>query len=628
MTESRDTTEPVPYLSSSARPSAGASHGVPSSSVRSRHRRPVASTGENDCDSLRHRDNTSKSRLPYNYRDSSSPRRSASTARRDTGTGPGSGTLGQFLGESWSQGWSSVQGLASLVLSGGDDDPQRTTTSLQSRSPARGRSQPRPQDRRNSGGRSRTNSNTWGPTPPVRKSAIDDLAAGSVAEREAALKAARTASILESHDGVNGGLDITGRHKRRSSVEVTPADPQPENCLVYIHHVQSDDTYAGLILRYKCREDVFRKANGLWSRDSIQTRKWLAFPVDACDIRGRPCEAPSWQNSHETDLLAPTPNANDDPLSSEWSGQKGFFDRTPDGGTAERKLVPGEGEPWTHVRWVQIDSFHQPIQIARVSKQTLGYFPPRRKKSIRTASSLSTPRHSLELSMTPAELAPLSSTPRRQSLLGNRIQTTGSLMPPSSHTTSDADDPRPAWMRRPGGVGSMNRNISAPGPEGDYFNWWTRKHLPGLNIESLPSMSIMGSESARFGFTSESSGIVESPFEDGRDVKSVSRQGTGLDRAAAAVEGWLRGALTKRPNAPMLGTLGRPTGSSTVRNESDLIELADTGSEDGRVSANIASSASISSMPVVSGRDEGDGAVNRRPQSLALNDTRSRHKAD
>ncbi|CAI4219874.1 unnamed protein product [Parascedosporium putredinis] len=101
--------------------------------------------------------------------------------------------------------------------------------------------------------------------------------AGIIAEREAALIAARTASVLESHDGVNGGLDVAGRYKLRTSDELprqTSAFEQPEETLVYIHHVKPTDTHVGVILKYGCRDEAFKKLNGLWSRDSISTRKW------------------------------------------------------------------------------------------------------------------------------------------------------------------------------------------------------------------------------------------------------------------------------------------------------------------------------------------------------------------
>jgi hypothetical protein len=133
----------------------------------------------------------------------------------------------------------------------------------------------------------------------------------------------------------------------------------------------------------------------------------------------------------------------------------------------------------------------------------------------------------------------------------------------------------------------LGKTARAPGPEKDYFNSWANKHLPGLNIDKLPSMSVMGSESARFGFAlDEAAGIVESPFEQGRDVDSTGGNGSGLDKAAAAIETWLRGAFVKTPGTPVLGPRGRGHGrlrhGQVQQVGGDLIELADTNSDDGR----------------------------------------------
>lgn len=124
----------------------------------------------------------------------------------------------------------------------------------------------------------------------------------------------------------------------------------------------------------------------------------------------------------------------------------------------------------------------------------------------------------------------------------------------------------------------MGKNVRAPGPEKDYFNSWAKKHIPSLNIDSFPSMSVMGSEIARFGINGgEQPSIVESSFEEGRDLSSPSRQGLGIDKAAAAVETWLRSAFAKRPGTPNLGPRGQPP-----QRDGDLIELTDTNSDDGR----------------------------------------------
>jgi hypothetical protein len=132
-------------------------------------------------------------------------------------------------------------------------------------------------------------------------------------------------------------------------------------------------------------------------------------------------------------------------------------------------------------------------------------------------------------------------------------------------------------MRRSGGVGSLSRNIRAPGPDKDYFNSWAKKHFPGLNIDDLPSMSVMGSEMARFGFDREAAGIVEGAIQEGGDTGSPYNQNNGLDKAAAAVETWLRTAWAKRSMAPLIPRQRSAAGQDT----GDLIELTPTPGAEG-----------------------------------------------
>jgi len=164
-----------------------------------------------------------------------------------------------------------------------------------------------------------------------------------------------------------------------------------------------------------------------------------------------------------------------------------------------------------------------------------------------------------------------------------------------------------------------------PGPERDYFNAWAGKHLPGLNIESLPSMSVMGSETAHFGFDAEAVGIVESPFAEGHDAASVSRQGTGLDKAAATIETWVRGAWAKRPSTPILGARSARQADDGL---GDLIELEDTNSDDGRLGGVGTGGLSLLSPETSrsSGRSESDGGI--RGRSLQNSSLLKGKKAD
>ncbi|KAI0506223.1 carbohydrate-binding module family 50 protein [Xylaria bambusicola] len=470
-----------------------------------------------------------------------------------------------LLEGSWTPNWSSVQDFATSLLDGGySSEPSRPNS----------RNGPKSQPKsfwKGFGALTRKTSETWGPAPLSNdRPAPDDIAAGSRARREAELMARKKASVLESHEG------------RRNSDENMRSVSQPviEEFLVYLHHVQPTDTYAGIILRYRCMEHALRKINGLWSRDNIQIRKHLLIPVDACETKGRPCDPPSLQ-SQKVDHLAMTPQPSSR-LHDDYFGSL-------NGKTNEHAIQEADERPWTH----------EPVEIVRVKRTNVGYFPPRRKKSIHTASTYSTPRQSLELSKAVSNTSVIAGSPggnssRRQSTISTRPAASSlSFGSPASGRSRGNSlgqmEGVPAWMRKPGGVGSMGKSVKAPGPANDSFNTWVNKRLPGFNIDSLPSMSVMGSETAHFGFsakTEESTGIVESPFEEGRDATAPSRNGVGLENAAASIETWLRGAWAKRPGTPKLGSLRKPP------DDLDLIELADTTSDDGRPGNPIGSSSS------------------------------------
>lgn len=542
-----------------------------------------------------------------------------------------------LLEGSWTPNWSSVQEFATSLISGSDVGYSSEPSRPNSRSG--GQTKPRSiwQGFGGSGTDSRKSSGTWGPAPPPKsRPTPDDIAAGALREREAKLTARKRASVLESYDGVNGGLDVAGKFKRRNSDEIqynTPSEPVVEEHLCYLHYVQPTDTYAGIVLRYKCREYSFRRANGLWSQNNIQIRKHLLIPVDACEIKGRPCEAPSYYSNNKVDLLARTPLQDSfTPRPQPPPLHDDYFSPV-NGRSAELPRNEDDAPLWTHVKWVQIDAIQDPVEIVRVDRKAMGYFPPRRKRSVNTVSAFSTPRQSLDLSKVITNtsegivISPSQLSSRRQSSISARPTVASLGTSSSSRGRGDSlgeIDGVPAWMRRPGGVGTMSKSVHAPGPAKDSLNSWVNKRLPGFNIDSLPSMSIMGSESAHFGFQKdEGSGIVESPFEEGRDASAANSRtggsggGGGLEQAAASVETWLRGAWAKRPGTPRIGSHRLKTQQQQPE-ASDLIELADTNSDDGRLTG----SARMSEPGFLdqglhgsSGRSDGMGSVRGRLMS-------------
>ncbi|RFU77020.1 hypothetical protein TARUN_5222 [Trichoderma arundinaceum] len=529
-----------------------------SGSVRSRNRRlPNSGNSHTNFESLPR----THGELPH------LAQKSAPNAKRKEGT-PG---LGQVLGDSWTQSWSSVQGFAASLLSVAESPSDMP----------RQRSDNQSEDDFTSSLWNRIPSSIGGKSPKAgsilaspSQRTVNRVATGSSDQREAALKTAKRASVLENNQGPSGGLDISGRYKRRTSDEITSESSQPEEYLVYVHKVMSTDTYAGIILRYKCMEDAFRKANGLWSRDSIQVRKWVVIPVDACEVRGRPCDPPlDNQLATARGTSGAMPTATTDPVTPQTisgSYANPFSERA----ALEDENTERDITPWSHVRWVRIDSLPEPVEIGRIARQSMGYFPPRRKKTGRAVSFSSTPRQSLEASTYASDRIDQSLSGRQNSV-DDRPPLLGRQDSSNSHRDDEVPDGRPMWMRRPGGVGSMSRNIRAPGPDKDYLNSWAKKHLPGLQMDDMPSMSVMGSEMARFGFDRELAGIVEGSFQEERDTTSPRNQNNGLDKAAAAVETWLRTAWSKRPIAPLIGGISR-RGSTAGQDVGDLIELTST----------------------------------------------------
>lgn len=482
----------------------------------------------------------------------------------------------------WVGSWTALQGLASSVL-GGD---------INGNDKVGGKNTETPKRRERGPSNVKKPPTTWGPSGSLPRKIDDSIGVGSTAAREAALKARRTASVLQSHERVNGGLDVNGRYKRRTSIDESSHQVHDEDVMVYVHRVQPSDTMAGVILKYNCQPVVFRKANGLWPNDIIQIRKVVLLPVDACAVKGRPCDPPS-ENSQGVDLLAPTPGSEHlSQLStysdgSSWgTSQNHFQDSNPspfDTISINQPKVDGE-RPWSHVRWVLIDSspLSQPVEIARASRSSLGYFPPRRRKSHATTSSISTPKVSLDcpsLPNKPTDSLP-SSPGHRTSSLGSKLAS-GSYFPASASNSSSRRDSsdmggRANWMRGPGGVGTFAKNVHKPGPAQDGLNSLTAKYLPGLSTETLPSTFVSGGATASLGFEDETSGLEEQTYLN--RAATPSGQGSGFEHAAAAIENWVRKLAVKGPGTPKRGT-----GPSSSPAEGDLIELLiGPGSDDGR----------------------------------------------
>jgi hypothetical protein len=523
------------------------------------------------------------------------PRQDGGRGGRSRSGSPSPTTLGFGRGlweGGWQGSWTALQGLANSVLGGdvGDSVSEGEGSEF-------GRNGVDAAKKKTRGGGVRTKAPaTWGPSG-LRKRG-DSIGAGSSEARDTAFKARKTASVLESYDGVNGGLDINGNYKRRTSLDNPGHKVEEEDVLVYVHYVQPQDTLAGVVLKYNCQPATFRKANRLWPNDAIQIRKVVLLPVDACAVKGKPCDPPL--KNRPIDLPSPKPVTEDPNIPNPTNGS--LWEQAPHDRSSLRTDAPYAEPPnpdedeqaWTHVRWVLLDSSPsaKPIEIARLPRKTLGYFPPRRRKSHATSiSTVSTPRDSFDhhsapqnglFSDTPGETIRPGRSLDSKPDTGSYFHSATSSLSPGRGSTSEASL-RPKWLKGPGGVGTLAKNVRKPGPAQDGLNSWAARHAPSLTIGDMPSSSAVVSETATFGFSEDPMSLSEGFSNSSGAITPAGQrqeygQGLGLEQAAAAIEGWVRKLAIKAPGTPRTGP-----GGKAIPEVVDLIELLDgTGSDDGR----------------------------------------------
>lgn len=344
------------------------------------------------------------------------------------------------------------------------------------------------------------------------------------------MQARKRETLLAANDYITP--DVSGRYKRRDSDEINhrsapPGERIDTDALVYLHKVKPEDTLAGVMIKYSCRPNVFRKANRLWPNDSIQVRKTVVLPVDACGVKGRKILEPSKPSEQLEDTnpqeIVHTPTASQSPWSELHDSPRGKrtpLSSIPTSPSISISLSNPEEPPWKHDSWVIIEGFPDAVEIARLSHKTLGYFPRSRRKSL-TFSDVETPPASLDLPRGSYQSSP----PRG----------------PESKSRSSSGSYLAHPLQGPGGVGTMGRDVRSPGPAQDGLNKLFATHLPNL-----------------------------APRKSFESVNSSSSQGNGgIENVGGAIEGWMRKFATKAANSVQPPT---PGGRSGV---GDLIELSE-----------------------------------------------------
>ena len=470
----------------------------------------------------------------------SRPSPSGGATNRRQPTRDGSQTTLSVVSGLWEGSWSAVQGLASTVIRGDVAGPGGRE---RSRAPPRPRRQPSSTETaRSRWFNGETGPRQWGPEPQP-KLAGDAIVSAPRESRDGWIQAKRRHDLLAASEPVVP--DSLGRFKRRISDEFGPTlsssssaaaaskpplerheAPNGED-LVYLHHVKSDDTMAGVIIQFQCQAAAFRKANRLWPNDPIQSRRTVVLPVHACAIKGKPVATPVIPPSNGQRRTRTHANGEptwwDDIISSHppsaAEAELDHGDRvmgSPAVSTNSREQHHEEDSPsWKHESWVIIEGHASPVEIVRLPRRTLGYFPPGRRKSPSEGGS---PFASLDLTRPLLPRPVRSKSPSKSAAyFGHRLH-------------------------GPGGVGLLGRETRSPGPGPDRVKSFLAPHLP--NLADRDSFESVGS--------------------------NVS---TGLDHVGSAIEGWMK-KVASRAAAALSDGAGSVAGCGAA-SDGDLIELSD-----------------------------------------------------
>ena len=363
----------------------------------------------------------------------------------------------------------------------------------------------------------------WGPSTPADK----ELGSGTREQRRTEAEAKKRERLLIAHGHIIP--DGLGRYKRRDSDErnmasITSGESEDNDALVYLHKVKPGDTLAGVLIKYNCQPNVFKKANRMWPNDSIQVRKTVVLPVSACGVKGR--KIPDSESAshhlveHSRDEIVEGPKS----MRSIWGelhdtleDKETPLSSIPTSPSISVSISNQEESHWNHDSWVLIEGFSEAVEIVRMSRRALGYFPRPRRKS-QGLSDFETPSASFELPRGSFQ----SSSPR----LAAGLQ--------SEPNSSIAN------FQGPGGVGTMSRNVRSPGPANDGLN----KLFPTLeqNVAPKKTSELQNSDSLHL---------------------------NGLENIGGAIETWVRKVATKASTTLLPPS---PHENATVGN---LIELSE-----------------------------------------------------
>ncbi|KAF8463992.1 hypothetical protein BDZ91DRAFT_730533 [Kalaharituber pfeilii] len=333
----------------------------------------------------------------------------------------------------WTSSWSTLQNLASTVLGTGNDSDEEGEEAERQRRIRIAEKRRRAGIDGTVGGKSPNSSASHIATSS--SSVRSRVSTNSVGDGEGGLRTRGRRKQEESSfkpqlstalpSSTASTIENRRLHKRNTSPEViqtraTSSPPSTDrgdsDTLAYIYKVKPTDTLEGVVIMFNIHPSALRRANRLWMGDSIQARKELFLPVDECLVKGRPLTE---EEEKEEEEAKKERNANTTPSSQgQLGGGEGGIS-SPDtshkkGPPQSRDLVDSLLEDddnlahlssslnfgGNHTR--KSDPSYQPlsivfiegigkIRIARLSRNKLSHFPPRRRQRGVSLSSTTVP---------------------------------------------------------------------------------------------------------------------------------------------------------------------------------------------------------------------------------------------
>lgn len=474
----------------------------------------------------------------------------------------------------------------------------------------------------------------WGPSSQTPSQPT------SIEEQRALLQAKRREILLSQ--SVQQQKDTLGRYKRKdSNADLHPPyDPKNDtDILVYRHKVLPNDTMAGVVIKYNCQPEAFRKANRFWPNDNIQRRTHVVLPIAACGIKGRKTDGPYIADiTSSTALDTPHTTKNGTATSNSIDGSKRPSLAEP--------FPPAEvDEDYRHDCWVMLPSFPQPVEILRVPKSASGYFPPARRKSITnspfTDSATSTPKTSFDMLRHPPTHAAqqaaaqfsnpvslsLNSSPIRQSSVPRHL-TSASRTRSSSTISNPNGQSQNAFLtslQGPGGVGTLRglrTERARPGPAEDPLNKKFAQYIPDLLPPEQDAANALGSSLRPPNSRATSNSLRTTPRASMDSIRSTRSNSSSVP---AAIAGWvgkvatspmrrkIDNGITNAARNSNNDIFGQPMGMGMGMSDlGDLIELDATPDE---VSKQLHDDITPTATPTigVDGREDDDSMNERFP---------------